>query len=309
MPLDDFTLDELRDRLRTEFGLDDVVAVNTVIDEKINLAQAWVIQRRPNWPWLRKKFVIDIPVAGSGTIDFTQDSRVASNPVGFTPEIRKVITTESSGSNPTTGYVIDLPYANPNATLDAAWTLATEAARSVRQVEHMFQLPDDFIRLEGPPVLIGADPDTTELRFVSPAQFRVLRYSQVPAILHDIYYTIERDPVDLEERKYLLVYPFIATRQTIRLMYYRDPPELVGDSDLSIMPRNARAALWWTAAWFVAQAENEEDTQLYSSNALQSIEAMAKESEFVDDTNEPDFLQSEPDFILPPPGYEDFNRG
>lgn len=308
MALEDYTFSTMRTRLQEEFGHSSGDTVmNTKIDKRINDALTWVCRRRPSWPWMRTRFEIDTVVAGVGTIDVTVGTRVFDNPASFTPAVRKFITFEVSGSKPTTAHLVTA-YSAPNATVEAQYLGTTTVGLACRQVEGMFQLPDDFIRVDGPPLIQGAYPTSTELRYQDPEKFQRNEHRQTPALLNNLRYTVVRDPLDLEERKYLRVYPYIADRRIIRLSYYRDIPKLVADGDIPIIPRSDRMVLWYAAAWFVGQLNDEQDVTMYRDQALEGIERMAQEFELVDDASEYVEDHSEPDFVLPPAGYEDFHR-
>ena len=55
MPLEDYTLGSLRQRLAEEYGIDTSIASNaSIIDKRINDAISWIVNRRKNWPWQEK---------------------------------------------------------------------------------------------------------------------------------------------------------------------------------------------------------------------------------------------------------------
>lgn len=304
MALDDYTLVDLRTRLTNEFGLSSSDAnITSTLNEKINDALHRICRRRPNWPWLKQEFVIDVAAVQSGTIDVLQGSRVFSN-ASVVPTIRDIITFESSGDSPTTGFMVHTQSA-PSTTVGAQWINATEVGKAYRIVSGAFQLPDDFIRSEGAPLLVGSDPDATEFRYKDPDVFRKEAHRQIPAVLNHNLYTVVRDPIDQEERKYLMVYPYLTELATIRMSYYRDIPKLVNDADIPIIPRLDRQALWLMAAWYVALWRGEETATAYGGQAEEALERMAQEFELVDDPDIEEPVQ-ERDFILPPSGYEDF---
>ena len=224
------------------------------------------------------------------------------------PTPRSIITLEASGNKPTTGHLV-VSYTPTTAVIDAQYLGTTAAATACRLVQAMYQLPDDFLRMDGPPLIMGAYPTSTEMRYQDPELFYRNMYRQTPALLNNIRYTVTRDPIDTEERKYLLVYPYVADQSVIRYQYHRDCPQLVDDADVPIIPRSDRMALWYAAAWFVAQWRGAETLTMYRDQALASIEQMATEYELVDDASEFTADDHEPDLVLPPPGYEDFNRG
>ena len=66
--------------------------------------------------------------------------------------------------------------------------------------------------------------------------------------------------------------------------------------------------MWYAAAWFVAQWKGAETTTMYRDQALEGLDKMLNEFEYVDDDTEFRGDEYEPDLVLPPPGYEDFDR-
>ncbi len=308
MPLEDYDFASLRDRLLEEFAIDQTdTATKIIINKRINDAQSWLVRRRPNWPWMKKKGVFDSIVASSGTCDVTLGTNTFTNVTGITPIPRSTISLEISGTTPTTGHLV-VSFGGGTAVVDAQYLATTAVGVAVRLVQGMFQLPDDFLRMDGPPLIMGAYPTSTELRYQDPELFQRNEYRQTPALLNNLRYTVTRDPLDLEEFKYLLIYPYIADTRVIRYQYHRDVPELVGDSDLPIVPRGDRMVLWYAAAWFVAQWKGAETASMYRDQAMEGIQRMLNEYEFVDDASEFRGDEYEPDLVLPPPGYEDFDR-
>lgn len=309
MALEDYDMASLRLRLQEEFAIKTTdSATKTIIDKRINDAQTWIVRSRPNWPWMKKKGVVNTTPATAGTCTVTKGSTNITSVVTIAPTPRSVITLEASGDKPTTGHLV-VSFAGSTAVIDAQYLGTTAVATTCRLVQSMYQLSDDFLRMDGPPLIMGAYPTSTELRYQDPELFQRNQYRQTPALLNNIRYTVTRDPLDLEERKYLLVYPYIADNRVIRYQYHRDCPQLVSDSDLPIIPRSDRMTLWYAAAWFVAQWRGAETTPMYRDQAMQALAMMASEYELVDDASEFVADDYEPDLVLPPPGYEDFNRG
>ena len=309
MALEDYDLASLRLRLQEEFAIDTSdTATKTIIDKRINDAQTWIVRRRPNWPWMKKKGVFNTIAAVTGACTVTKGSTSFTSIATITPTARSFITLEASGTTATSAHLV-VSVDGSTAVVDAQYLSTTASGTVCRLVQGMFQLPDDFLRMDGPPLIMGEYPTSTELRYQDPELFQRNQYRQTPALLNNLRYTVTRDPLDLEERKYLLVFPYIADQRVIRYQYHRDCPKLVSDSDIPIVPRSDRMALWYGAAWFVAQWRGAETTQMYRDQALASIEQMATEYELVDDESGFAMSDYEPDLVLPPPGYEDFDRG
>lgn len=309
MALEDYDLTALSSRIAREFRCDEAdSALMTIVKEKVNDAQTWIVRRRPNWPWMKKHGVFDTVVAGVGTADFLKGSNTLLNVASVTPVKRQYITTESSGTKPSTGHLVTA-FSAGTATIHGQFLGTTLVADVIRTVTGMFQLPDDFLRMDGPPLIMGAYPTSTELRYQDPELFQRNQYRQTPALLNNIRYTVTRDPLDEEERKYMLIYPYISDIRVIRYQYHRDCPELVDDADIPIIPRSDRTVLMNVAMWFFGQRQDEQDVQIYMQQAMEGLERMTQEFEMVDDASEFVANDFEPDFVLPPPGYEDFNRG
>lgn len=311
MVLEDYQLSTLRDRIREDFGLTESTTMNSIIDKKINDAQAWVVRRRKNWPWQEVFHNIDVPAAVSDTGDFTQGSRTVGSVPGSSIAARDIITTDVSAStNPTAGFLVQA-YSDPNVTLFSQFLNTTEVGKSFRIVKGFFLLPEDFQSLEM--ATLEGDLEDPKMTWKTPDQIQRLKQEEVIISIKEKVYSVVQDPLSgtaaETNRRYLEVYPYLAQLTTLRLKYWRVPPKLVNDSDVPIIPHSDRMVLFYAAAWFFAQQQHEtEPATFYRNLALTEIEKMAQEYSFADD---PDDGERDTglnfDFIPGPPEYPKFS--
>ena len=305
MVLLDYTLADIRTHALEEFGITSNTVNDAIVDRRINQALFWLVQRRPNWPWLNLQFVYDIPQPTSTTGDFTQDSRTVLNvPVALTQ--RAIVTTQASGTRPSTGFLV-VQFSGTTLTLDEQYLGAAVVALPLRQVSGIFQLPNDFIRLDEKPIL-GNDLANPRLTFKTPTEFDAIRRANLNLTLRDSFYTVTQDPLDSIDNKYLWVYPYLAQRDVLRIRYWQDPPKLVANGDIPVVPRIDRPVLLSAAMWYIAQWQKDvELVAFYKAEALEGLERMTQEYELTDDLE--DARDSgDPGWIIPPSGYGMFDE-
>lgn len=298
MVLQDWTLGTLLQDLRTEFGLADTGEANTALASAINKAQAWVVRRRPNWPWLRKEHLIDVPVATSATVTVTQGSRtVVSTSL---PTVRDVFVAGESLADGTDGYLVTAVGAG-SFTLQSQYRSANATGASCTFQKGWFQLPDDFLRLES--IYRMYDITGERVYYKSPAEFERIRAQAFGAGIRETLFTVTNDPLSLTHSRFLAVYPFIAGQTTFKLVYWKDVPSLIGYSDVPTIPRNDRPVLFNFAAWFYAQSQGKDTTEFYRDLALQALRDMEKEYDYVDTVENDEDPGYRGEWVPLPPEY------
>lgn len=308
MALTDYTLLQLRTRVADDFGVDvGITAVKNIVDAKINDAIQWIVRRKQNWPWMRKPAVVNVDAAVTETGDFTKAGVTVANVTSPVGVARDILTTDTSGTLPATGWMISAADAT-SYTLDAQYLAATEATKSFRIVKGIFQLPTDFLRMEK--VLIDESLPNPRTLYLTPDRFEKKILTENLVGVRDRVFTVKADPLLTDDRKYLFIYPYYSAVSVIRYFYWFDPQALSADGDIPIIPRVNRMVLLHAAEWMFAVArEDSEKATFYRDMALDGLERMTEHYELTDDPEEDTAAEfEEPDWITPPAGYEDFPR-
>lgn len=284
MALETYSLLEMRERIRAEFGIDTTSVVEeAVIHEKINDAVSEIVRRRQNWPWLRKSFFLDIPDEAASVGYFTRGSRsVAIDPDAEglpSPAIRNVIV---AGSGGTAGNVYTVTsIENGVATLSYQF-LGTTGAHPISIRQAYTLLPDDFLRMNtAMPVQDLSDNYLFE--YLSNADFEHFRRRQIVGIVNDYRYTVQTDPLSLDGKFYLALHPAPTRLLTITGNYFMVPPKMVEDADVPVIPLNDRpVALHW-AMYFYARGKSDERAGMYLRDAEASLASMKDRYELSED--------------------------
>jgi hypothetical protein len=306
----DYTLANLRDELKVEFGLS--TADNARVVRKVNDAQKWIIRKRNGlWPWQVKELVINVPSKKTGTANFTQDSAtvtwVSGTPKPDVPTAdREIISQESVSTDLTEGYMITA-FSDPTITIDANYTGTTSTPGNYTVVKGYFQLPDDFQRM-----LSVYDMSLQRGRIIqrSAREFEEIRRDQRLAVGTERVYAVTKDPfpegnVNFSDRLYLGVYPYIGERKTLRGIYVADVQDMTADGDVPLIPRNNREVIFWVAAWQLALSLKETaQAEAYKGLADEALQDMLREYELaVDQTRDSSPFINDIGPVMPPPGY------
>lgn len=183
-----------------------------------------------------------------------------------------------------------------------------QVAREFRIAQSHLELPDDFIRN----ITCHSDEETEETTYdyIHPSLFeREIRSNRIRTDLNRIY-TVVADPLNLNTKKYLAVYPYFLDRKVLYIKYYGDAKKLVGDGDVPDVPRSDRFVVLYAAGWFVAQWQKDNELlAFYRDSALNELERMTKEYQLSDDITE-DLPTSEDKLttIRGPEGFPEFEE-
>lgn len=282
MVLESYDVGTLKQELRQDTGFESDSANDERLLAKINQAQSWIVRARPNWPWQRKELSLDVPVQQTGTASVTQGSTtcvVASgSPIPSTRDV--LVFGSSSSGDGSIGYLVTA-VSGQDVTLQSQFRGATNATVSYHIQTGYMELPDDFLRMDLATDVI--DQSSRRFTYMDTARFTSIKRSDVVG-LGDRIYTIKPDPLNSTGKFYLAVYPYISTLTTLQGEYFFDPPKLVNDSDVPIVPRNDRLCLFYFAAWFISQAVGVEDKALlYRDQAMSQMQTMKDQAGLSDD--------------------------
>jgi hypothetical protein len=308
--IEDWTLGTLKRQIRLELGLQDNPQQNEEIVNKINLAQSWVVRRRPNWPWMKKEYILDVKDDKLGNADFTKGSKTVTFYSG-TPVKRDIVIPSGASGDQTLGYLITnvVPYVQaPGMALSPAiWTTTIQSQfrssdlglADCRMQTGFMQLPKDFIRFD-----TSADLDSLSgdrIRWRLPKVFDEIKRLQPGPGLGNRYYTIKPDPLGEEKRMYIAFFPYISRLTTIQGDYYAMPDKLTIDSDTPAITVGDRDVLFYFSLWFMTTKVGSDQTVFYRDQALSELDRMTKEyalSEDIDDSEIADV-----DWVAPPASY------
>lgn len=282
MVLESWDLGTLRGQIRDELNLKSEATVNSQIDDKVNQAVSWICRQRPNWPWMRKEFVIDIAAAGTGVGDFTQGSTSANWDSGTNPAGRDILIVSDSTRDATNGYLVTA-FSSPTITLQSQYREATVANKTFQLQTGYKALPTDFLRMDTASDLDSVSGD--RLRYATPKLFdHIKRRETGGGVGLPRYYSIVPDPVSLDTSGfYIAFFPYISALTTVQGYYYADPQKLVNDGDVPAIPRNDRSTLFYFACWFMATAKGNERSGIYQNQALDQLRIMLDEYDMSDD--------------------------
>lgn len=281
MAVELYTLSEMRNRIKTEFGIAEGDATQEdLIDEKINEAISEVVRRRPNWPWQRKTLNIDISAKTTHTGDFTNGS-VSVTGVSNVSSIaaREVVKIGTSGDS-ADDYIVKA-VSGDTLTLDRQYTGSTAADVSFVVEQGYLELPEDFLRMDiAYPVRDLAHRHCFDFQ---PATkwYGVRRHSGIGLLDH--YYTVISDPLNLNRRLYMGVYPTLGDQMTVQGSYFMVPPKLEEDDDEPILPLNDRPVALCKAFHLYARTRNDPRQTAYFAEYDLHIKSMLSRYELSDE--------------------------
>lgn len=180
-------------------------------------------------------------------------------------------------------------------------------AKEFRIAQCFFELPEDFIK--NSTAFANEDTEDNRLFYRPPHIFeREIRDERLRTRLNRIYTTLV-DPLSLDNKKYMAVYPYYLDRNSIFVKYFRHGRKLLSELDEPDVPISDRFVVWYAAAWFVAQWQK--DTAMvtfYRDGAMNELERMAKEYQFTSDLSEAE--EDSDDLSIPqgPDGFPEFEE-
>lgn len=198
---------------------------------------------------------------------------------------------------------------NNSASASAGTGGTVSIGRPFTVEQAIFELPSDFIRM----LTVYEEGDDEPIRYLIPEKFeRLIREDNTStgSRSNDKFYTVVPDPSFTESgKRYLWIYPRKDDTGILKIKYYGDVKKLVGDLDVSLIPKSDGFVLWYASAWFVAQWLKETElVSFYRDGAMNELERMAKEYQLSDDITE-----TQPSVYYdyeggrPPDGYPSFD--
>lgn len=295
-----WSLGEIKARVRAEFNFDDTAHTNDMIADKANQAVAWIVRRRPNWPWQRREFSLDVDDGESAVGDFTKGSREITGSAFGTDWARRIFVPGSSThADNTNGYLIESSD-GVTVTLQSQYRGTTDTDVPFQVHTGFLALPEAVVRVDTSTQLTGLGEE--EFNYVPPTQFEKLKNRRPYLISGDRFFTVKPDPLGLNGTFYIAVYPFISSITTIRGEYFTIPPALVDDSDEPILPINDRACIFYFTCQFIAMAKADERAGFFSAMAQQELERMTVEYALAEDHDRGMLI---PTTLRGPDQYED----
>jgi len=286
MVLESYSLGEMRLRMKDEFGIDNTdVSQDSILDDKINEAVSAVIRKRPNWPWQRKTLILDVSPATQHTATTTTG---LSDVYAISPSVsvRDVLISGSSNNSvdyytvTETGLDLNDNGSNNDIRIDRQWMEGSGTSTLTRSAGYI-QLPEDFLRLD-----VAAPVEDLAIRqrfdFLNITAFEKIRRKDLNSNFQH-WYTIQTDPINLDSRHYMAIYPSLDERATIRGSYFMDPPVLQNDQDEPILARGDRPTVMYKAMHLYARALNDERQNSYFAEFAQELAAMLRRYELSDD--------------------------
>lgn len=286
MVIPTYNLEDMRSQIRSEFGIDSTdLAQDQIINQKINEAVASVVRERPNWPWQRKTLSLDVSAKTSVTADFTKGSRSVSNVADsngddLTASVRQVLIAGTQPSIGSSYYTVESASVG-SVTLGHQFLGATATGKSSVLATGYIQLPDDFMRIDtATPVenFLTQDP----FQYVSNQDFENFRRQSFASSFNHIY-TVQNDPIGLNSKWYLAVYPAITELMVIRGNYYMVPPLMQNDTDVPILPINDRPVAMAKAMHLFARARSDPKQDAYFAEYRTHLENMLLQYDLSDD--------------------------
>lgn len=289
MTYNDYTRDALLDGLRDHFGLEVSTDNDNLLIRALDEAQEQIIRKRRSWHFLERPLVVDIGPSKTGTATFTQGSKTAAFVAGTVPAAYDQLVDEDT-SNITQGFRV-VSYGAPTITLDSNYVQAT-GLKTYTSVQGYFPLPENFMSMDGP--LWDVEDIRSRIHYRPPNVFENIIRNKTVTVGRPIFYTvisdpaIEADPQLVSRRQYLVVYPYVMSRTTLRGLYQVHPQKLDNANAIPILPREFRPVLIDVARWLVAIRLRLEGgiIQSYLQLVTTSITDMLKEHEFSDDVDD-----------------------
>lgn len=289
MSYNTYTRSDLLDGLRDHFGLESNTDNDNLLIRALDEAQEQIIRKRRSWHFLERPLVVDVGASKSGTATFTQGAPTAAFAAGTAPAAYDQLIDEDTG-NITQGYRVK-SYSVPTITLDSNYVPAS-GLKSYTAVQGYFPLPENFMSMEGP--LWDVEDIRSRLQYRPPNVFENIIRNKTITVGRPLFYTVISDPADevdpqsVDRRQYLVVYPYIMSRTTLRGYYQVHPQSLGNNTDIPILPREFRSVLVDVARWLVAIRLRLEGgiIQSYLQLVQTSLSDMLKEHEFSDDVDD-----------------------
>lgn len=281
-----YTRAELTADIRDHFGLADKADNNSKIYKSLNEAVARILQTRRSWHFLEQELVLDVEDSKSGVATFTQGSNLVTWTSGDTPAALDILIDKTT-TFITDGYrVVD--YSAPTITLDANYT-GTTGSKSFSATKAYYALPEDFVAASGP--IWSMKEIRNKIHYLPTYEFENVRRSLTHTVGRPKYYTVVNDPTAqaspqaTDQLHYLMVYPYMMSRTTIRGKYQMHPQEMDDDTAVPILPREFRPVMMNWARYLTA-LYLKYDPQLvdrYFRIAAKSIDEMSQFEEYVDE--------------------------
>lgn len=306
MVLEDYNLSRLRDDVLDEFaqGKDDD-DLRLKATKFINDAITFICRARKDWPWTVRELAIDVPNSYEVIAGVTNGARLLTNVQNAGGLVRKILVDGDLQGSALHGYLVASENAN-DIVLHSQWLGADNVLQTLPVVHGWFQLPDDFQKLK----VLSASENVTDVEFCyrTPLVFDKIKRERNLVSISNYIYTVKPDPLALEARSYVAVYPFITQQMTLYGSYWRSPQKLVQDPDVPIVPRDDRLVVLNFAYWYMSHhlKADSDVKKSYEKRAYDALGLMAQAYELSEDTDDLVGRDNyEPGLVQFPPGYPD----
>lgn len=268
MVLESFDFGTIRASIFDEFGIDksDSDAIR-VINEKINRAIVHIANLRSDWPFMTANLTLD--VADEQTIVITAATGTAKL-FFVVPANAAHVRWILSDSTSSLSYSHVISAVN-GTTYDmlGQWLGPNVFNVPVKLMTGFIQLPDDFKKLK----TSNSIDALSQIKFIPKNQLEFDKMVQNREFVNSFntYYTVKTDPLNINNKFYLAVYPYMNTKNIIRGTYWKRVTKLEQDTDIPIIPGDDRQTIIDVANWYVSQSRKE------SANMVSYYEKMKNE--------------------------------
>lgn len=316
MAIQEYTLSTIRDEVLDEFGLDTTDAtLKTKGNTVINLAQAFITNSRPDWPWRMGDLALDIGASVQDVGTFTLDSATVGSITGARAAL-EIFTVEADITRPLTGYVCKehTAGAGNDGTITSNYRGTTAVAAAFTVSTGFVALPSDFSRLKvARMVQDGAEP---VFQYVTPLALKEIKFKSRQIDLFHQFYTVIPDPITTDVGTstmtfYIELYPYVTTRSLIAGSYWRDTPQLDTDTEVPRIPREDRITLISGSQWYLGRYLKVDDQRLkdYRVTFFSMLGSMREFYNLSDDPGERSDRVGDPvDWIQGPAGFPEFGE-
>lgn len=289
-----YTRATLEAEVRRFFGIDTNSDNLTVVHAALDQAIQRIIRARPYWHFLEKNLVLDVLGSESVTVTFTQGSASAVispvAPATGLADFKRHILADEDTTNIVDGYVILADDGAGNITLDAKYT-GTSGAKTCTTTLAFYQLPENFTKIVN---LYDMELVDRKISYLHSPDFDRMVRSRYAGVSGADYYTVVPDPVaeanpqDEDRRPYLMVFPYLMSRTTLRGRYYAQHQALDADNAVPLLPREFRPVIVDLARYYLAMNLGYEGAKMDTIRieALTSLRDMLENYNFSTDTPE-----------------------
>lgn len=269
MSVELYLLGDVKRRTRMEFGLNDSPDVNEQIIDKANEALQKICRLR-YWTWQQKELPLDISPETTLTGAVTQgsDEVIVS---GVSAEPRQVLVVGAGGSYGTEGYIVR-SFSGSAISLTSQYRHSTNASQSLSLQTGYIQLPEDCVALTSVHDLRTVQGES--MKYLDGQDFMAVRSTYRLQPNFTKFYTVTQDPLELNRRIYLALFPYFHELTTLYCTYTKAPSRLEDDNDEPPLPVEDRSAFYYMTLWYMAAAKRYETFDTYRAMAMDELSQM-----------------------------------